>query len=320
LFLFNIFTGTESIPADAVLDAILGRETEKAVWVTIVMQLRLPQAVTALLAGSALAVCGLLLQTLFRNPLAGPSILGVSNGANLGVAVVMLYSGGAIGQSVSENLSVVVAAFAGAVAVLSLVLYLSAKVKSAELVLILGIIIGYLASSGISILNATASADNIRAYVIWGMGTFSGVQKLQLPFFSVAMLIGLFFSILLIKPLNSLLLGDNYASNLGVNIRNLRIYILLITGFLTAVVTAFCGPVSFIGLAVPHIAKMLIGTTNHKILLPTSILTGAAVALACNIFTVIPFGKSLLPLNAVTPFIGAPVVIYVILRLRLREY
>jgi iron complex transport system permease protein len=316
LFLCNIFIGTESIPANAVMDIFFGRETEKSVWTNIVMQLRMPQAITALLAGSALAVCGLLLQTLFRNPLAGPSILGISNGANLGVAIVMLYSGGALGQSVSGHLSVIVAAFTGAMAVLALILYFSAKVKSAELVLILGIIIGYLASSGISILNATAASDNIRAYVLWGMGSFAGVNNLQVPFFTISVIVGLFFSVLLIKPLNTLLLGDNYATNLGVNIRRVRIYILLITGFLTAIVTACCGPVTFIGLAVPHIAKMFLGTANQKFLLPTTVLAGAVIALLCNLFTVMPLSKSLLPLNAVTPFVGAPVIIYVILRRR----
>ncbi|MDL2323291.1 iron ABC transporter permease [Bacteroidales bacterium OttesenSCG-928-A17] len=315
LFLGNLFYGSVSIPASAVMDILLGKDVERSVWTNIILQSRLPQAVTSLLAGSSLAVCGLMLQTLFRNPLAGPSILGISNGANLGVAIVMLYSGGVLGgaSSFGLNLSVVLAAFLGALAVLSLILYFSMRIKSSVLILIIGIITGYLASSGISILNAYASADNVRAYVMWGMGSFSTVSLTQLPFFSICLLLGLFFSILLIKPLNALLLGENYASNLGVNIQRTRLCILLTTGLLTAVVTAFCGPVGFIGLAVPHIARMFLGTSNQQILLPVTILSGAAVALICNLLTVIPFGKGLLPLNAVTPLIGAPVILYVIL-------
>jgi iron complex transport system permease protein len=314
LFLCSLFYGTVSIPARAVMDILFGREVELNVWTSIVMQSRFPQAVTALLSGAALAVSGLMLQTMFRNPLAGPSILGISSGANLGVAIVMLYSGGIIGQSFSGHFSVIVAAFAGAVAVLLLILYFSIRVRNSELVLILGIIIGYLASAGISALNSMAASDSIRAYVLWGMGSFSDVHRIELPLYSAVIVSGLFFSLLLIKPLNALLLGDNYAANLGVNIINTRIYILLITGYLTATVTAYCGPVTFIGLIVPHIARMLTGSSNQKTLLPSTILAGAIVALLCNLLTVIQFGKSLLPLNAVTPFIGAPVIVYVIMK------
>jgi iron complex transport system permease protein len=318
LFFCNLFYGSVSIPASAVMDILSGREPERYVWANIVLQSRLPQAITALLTGSSLAVSGLMLQTLFRNPLAGPSILGISNGANLGVAVVVLYFGGIPGfiGSFSYNLSVIISAFSGALLVLLLILYFSAKIKSNVLVLIIGIMVGYLASSGISILNSYASADNVRTYVMWGMGSFSGVQNIQLPFYAVSILLGLFFSILLIKPLNALLLGESYAMNLGINIIRIRVYILLITGFLTAIVTAFCGPVTFIGLAVPHVARMILGTSNQKLLLPATLLSGAAIALLCNIMTVIPFGKGLLPLNAVTPILGAPIIIYVILHQR----
>jgi iron complex transport system permease protein len=312
LFFCNLFYGTVSIPVSAVVDIFFGRAVEQSVWAHIVLQSRLPQAITALLAGSALAVSGLMLQTLFRNPLAGPSVLGITNGANLGVAIVMLYAGRMSG--LSYHLSVVSAAFIGAFAVLLLMLYFSAKIKSNVLVLIIGIMVGYLASSGISILNAYASSDNVRAYVLWGMGNFSSVHSARLPFYAMAILSGLFFSVLLIKPLNALLLGEHYAANLGVGIISIRIYILLATGLLTAVVTAFCGPVAFLGLAVPHLAQMALGTSNRKLLLPVTILSGAAIALLCNMLTVIPFGKGLLPLNAVTPLLGAPVIIYVILK------
>ena len=318
LFFANLFYGTVSIPASAVIDSLLGKETEKSVWTNIVLQSRLPQTITALLAGSALAVCGLMLQTLFRNPLAGPSILGISDGANLGVALVMLYSGGIISiiGDRSHHLSVVFAAFLGASVVLLIMLYFSSKVKSNVLVLIIGIMISYLASSGISVLNSYATADHVRTYVLWGMGSFSGVSMTQIPYFSQGILIGLLFAVLLIKPLNALLLGENYAMNLGVRIKRTRVFILLITGFLTALVTAFCGPVTFIGLIVPHIARMFIRTSNQKWLLPATLLMGSVVALLCNLLTTIPFGKGILPLNAVTPLIGAPIVIYVILKSR----
>ena len=315
-FLCNLFYGSVSIPASAVMDILFGREVERSAWTSIVLQSRLPQAITAILAGSSLAVSGLMLQTLFRNPLAGPSILGVSDGANLGVAIVMLYSGGIIGTnsiSFGINLSIILAAFSGALVVLGLIIYFSSKVKSNILILIIGMMIGYLASSGISILNSLASSDNLRSYVLWGMGSFSGVSSNQLVFFTITILIGLFASVLLIKPLNALLLGERYASNLGIDIKRVRILILITTGFLTAIVTAFCGPVSFIGLAVPHIARMILGTSNQQLLLPATLLSGAVVALFCNLMTILPFGSGLLPLNAVTPLLGAPVIIYVIL-------
>ena len=315
-FFINLFYGTVSIPASAVIDSLLGKEVDKNVWTSIVLQSRLPQTITALLTGSALAVCGLILQTLFKNPLAGPSILGISDGANFGVALVMLYSGGiiAIGSERSHHLPVIFAAFLGASLVLLLMLYFSSKVKSNILVLIIGIMISYLASSGISILNSYASADNVHSYVMWGMGRFSGVPMEQIPLYSSSILAGLFFAVLLIKPLNALLLGENYATNLGIRVGRIRAAILLTTGFLTAFVTAFCGPVTFIGMVVPNIARMFIRTSNQKWLLPATLLMGGVVALICNLLTTIPFGKGILPLNAVTPLIGAPMVIYVILK------
>lgn len=324
LFLCNLFFGSIAIPFREILNILMGREAERTVWTAIVLQSRLPQAVTALLAGASLSVCGLMLQTLFRNPLAGPGILGISNGANFGVAAVMLYFGGTFASagklSVGMNVSVIAAAFIGAFSVLAVILWLSARVKSNILVLIIGMMVGYLASSGISVLNSFASADNVRAYVIWGMGSFSAVSLSQLPFFCISLVIALLAAILLIKPLNALLLGDSYASNLGVNVRRTRFMILLITGFLTAVVTAFCGPVSFIGLAVPHIARMILGSSDQKLLLPASLLSGAMVALLCNLLISIPLGKGLLPLNAVTPLVGAPVIIYVILNRKNGRY
>ena len=265
----NLFYGAVPIPPSAVLDILSGGGGDNQAWTIILTGSRLPQAVTALLAGAALAVSGLLLQTLFRNPLAGPSILGISDGANLGVALVMLASGGAVG-SLGGYMATVAGAMAGACAILAVIVFFSRRVGSNVMLLIIGIMVGYLVSSCISILNYYASADKVRQFVMWGMGDFSSVSAAQLPFFCTAACAGLAWALLLVKPLNSLLLGDKYASNLGVNVRSVRIHVLLCTGLMTAVVTAFCGPISFIGLAVPHIARLLLGTSDHRVLVPAT--------------------------------------------------
>lgn len=324
LFFFNLFYGSVHIPASKIIDILQGKEVERTAWTNIILQSRLPQAITALLSGAALAVCGLMLQTLFKNPLAGPSILGISDGANLGVAIVMLYFGGNIGRgtgfSIGGSLSVMLAAMIGAMLVLSIIIYLSTKVKNNILILIIGMMIGYIASSGISILNYISSAEGVRSFVMWGMGSFSGVSLNQIPFYSILILTGLLLSILLIKPLNLLLLGERYASNLGINISATRMMIFICTGLLTASVTAFCGPISFIGLAVPHIARLSLGSASHNILLPTTLLMGGIIALICNIATMLPLWNGVLPLSAVTPIIGAPIVIYVILNRKNNRY
>ncbi len=324
LFAGSLVYGAVSIPLDAVADILMGNETVKESWRQILLNSRLPQAVTALLAGASLAVSGLLLQTLFKNPLAGPSILGISDGANLGVAAVMLYFGGTLNMvnslPMSGYLAIVVAAFAGACLILGIIIFFSTKVKSNVMLLIIGIMVGYMASSLISILNYYASTDKVHAFVMWGMGDFSGVSSQQLPFFTSCSLVGLLLSILLIKPLNALLLGEMYAANLGIKVKRTRVLILLCTGILTATATAFCGPISFIGLAVPHIARLLLGSSNHKLLLPVTLLTGSCVALLCNIVMVLPGGNGILPLNAVTPLIGAPVIIYVIMNRKNIQY
>lgn len=321
LFMGNLVYGAVNIPIGDVLSILTGGEAEKASWSMIVLNSRLPQSITAMLAGAGLAISGLMLQTLFRNPLAGPSILGISDGANLGVAIVMLYSGGLLGgMTGGAYFTMILAALAGSIAVLSLIIYFSRKVRSNVMLLIIGIMIGYLASSIISILNYHAAADKVHQFVMWGMGDFTGVSTEKLPYFAFFTTAGLIYSLLLIKPLNALLLGEMYAANLGVKIKSARISILLCTGILTATITAFCGPVSFIGLAVPHVARILLGTSNHKHLVPVTILSGACIAMLCNMLTVIPGSNSLLPLNAVTPMIGAPIIIYVIINRKNLQY
>ncbi len=306
LFAASLMYGAVHIPVEDVLDILAGSYEGKSTWRDIILQNRLPQAVTAAVAGACLAVGGLMLQTLFRNPLAGPSILGISDGANLGVAVVMIYLG------TSSYFSVIISAFIGASVILALIIRFSRKVRSNVMLLIIGIMVGYLASSVISILNYRAAADTVHQYVMWGMGDFGSVSAEKLPVFTAAASAGLLLSILLIKPMNALLLGEAYAANLGIRIERARVLILLCTGVLTAAVTAFCGPVSFIGLAVPHMARLMLGTSNHIRLVPVTILTGAGIALLCNLLTVLPGGGQSLPLNAITPIICAPVIIYVI--------
>lgn len=319
LFVANLLVGSVSIPADEVFRILLGEDTGRASWRYIVWEARLPQALTAMLAGSALAACGLLLQTAFRNPLAGVSILGVNSGAGLGVAVVMLLLGGTLSTgafSLSGFFSVLAGAFAGALAVMALILFFSTVVRSNVMLLIIGLMVGYLVSSVVSLLNFMSTAEGVQSYLVWGMGHFGGVSLRQMPAFAAVVLAGLAGALLLVKPLNALLLGERYAENLGVRVRRVRHVLLVVVGVLTAVTTAFCGPVLFIDLAVPHIARLLLPTANHRLLLPATMLAGAVVALACNLACVLPGGAGLIPLNAVTPLIGAPIVIYVIVRQR----
>ncbi|MBP6065882.1 iron ABC transporter permease [Bacteroides sp.] len=319
----NLLFGSVRIPADAVWNILLGNEVEKASWSFIVWESRFPQAVTALLCGASLAGSGLMLQTAFNNPLADPSILGISSGSSLGVALVMLVGGGSLATglfSFSGLFSIVVGAFMGAMLVMGLILFFSTLIKSNIMLLIIGIMIGYIISSVISLLNFFATAEGVHSYLIWGMGNFGGVSLQQLPYFSVFILLGLLLSVLLIKPLNAMLLGTRYAENLGVNIRRTRNLLLLATGLLTAVTTAFCGPISFIGLAVPHMARLLLGTSNHNVLLPITLLTGGVIALICNLICALPGEAGIIPLNAVTPVLGAPIIIYVIINQRKIQY
>lgn len=321
LFMTNLLYGSVSIPAGEVLQILIGGQASKSSWEFIVLHSRLPQAITAMLCGSSLAASGLLLQTYFHNPLAGPSILGITNGAALGVAIVMLVTGGVIGTSATGipdlqlvgYVAVVAAAFAGAMVVIALLLFVIRFIRNPLAILILGIMVSYLASSFVSLCNFFASADSVYTYVNWGMGSFSNVSLSQLPLFGGFCLVGLATAILLVKPLNAILLGENYASNLGFNMQTTRMLILFSTGILTAITTAFCGPVAFIGLAVPHIARMTMQEADHRVLLPATIFIGAAIALLCNIICLLP-QNLIIPLNAVTPIFGAPVIIYIIIK------
>lgn len=320
-FALNLLVGSVRIPVSAVFSILFGDSSALASahpsWHFIVVESRLPQAITAMLCGAALGVSGLLLQTAFRNPLAGPSIFGIANGAGLGVAIVMLALGGSISTalfSVSGFVAVLLAAFVGAMLVTGVIFFFSTIVRNNVMLLIIGIMVGYLSSSAISLLNFFATEEGVRSYLMWGMGSFGAVSLGHIPFFSISIVIGLVASVLLAKPLNALLLGELYAENLGVDTRRVRNWLLVITGVLTAICTAYCGPIAFLGLAVPHIGRLLLGSENHRQLLPATILIGALVALLCNLVCHLPGEGGIIPLNAVTPLIGAPVVIYVILK------
>ncbi len=320
LFMLNLFVGSVMVPFDDILKVLLHDNTDKTLSV-IIFNYRLPQALTALLAGAALAVAGLLMQTLFRNPLADPSMLGISSGASLGVGMVILLTGAISGAAVSSfgwwsTVGVSLAAFIGAVLVLFVMLAFSSRMKNMTTLIIIGLMIAYLAGSITDIMKFFSLKEDIHAFVIWGMGSFSGVGVSKMPIFAISIIIGLIATFFLSKNLNILLLGEMYAENLGLNIRKNSVIIILVSGYLTAIVTAYCGPIAFVGLAMPHIARFLFKSSDHRLLIPATMLIGMDMALVCNLIARMPGFDGNLPVNAVTAFIGAPVVISVILKSR----
>ena len=317
LFAMSLIVGSVRIPLADVCDILFDKFDGKESWKYIIMENRLPQALTAMLCGASLAVCGLMLQTAFRNPLAGPDVFGISSGAGLGVAIVMLFLGGSVSTTmftVSGFLAILTAAFIGAIVVTMIILFLSTMVKNSVLLLIVGLMVGYVSSSAVALLNFFASEEGVKSYMVWGMGNFGGVSMNHMQLFALLCLVGIIASIFLIKPLNIMLLGTQYAESLGINIRQIRNLLLVTVGLLTAVTTAFCGPVSFLGLAIPHMTRLLLHTENHQILLPCTILCGAVIALLCNLICYLPGDGGIIPLNAVTPLLGAPIIIYVIVK------
>lgn len=318
LVIANILWGSLDIPIEDVWHILCGDEVEgHPAWRIIVLQGRVPQMLTALLTGTALGTCGLLLQTAFRNPLAGPSILGIDSGANLGVAIVLLLLGGttSIGNlTIGGHLLVIIAAMAGALAVMTLLMILGRLLRSQVMLLITGVIISYVTGSIIQLLNYSATEQGVFSFVIWGMGNFVSVGPERLPIFCILSCTGLLLAFLLIKPLDAMLLGNNYAENLGIKIGRVRQMLLLVTGLLTATTTAFCGPISFIGLVVPHLARLILGTAWHRTLMPATMLIGANLALACNLLSTLPRDGSIIPISVITPLIGAPVILHVIIR------
>lgn len=309
----SLVHGSVDIPLTNVYAILYGDDGQRESWKYIVLENRLPQMLTALLAGGALAVSGLLLQTVFRNPLAAPDIFGITSGASLAVALLALAPGVAASLALS-SLSYVAAAFVGAIVVTATIWSIGKMLRNNVMLIIIGVMIGYLSYSAITLLNFFATKEGVKNFAVWGMGNFGNVSMEQMPVFASLAILGSLSTLLLVKPLNAMLLGERYAENLGVNVQRTRNVLILITGLLTAVVTAFCGPIAFVALAVPHIARLLLRTSDHRHLLPITILMGSAVALFCNVLTTLPGDLGILPLNAVTPIIGAPVIIYVIIK------
>lgn len=323
LFALNLVSGSVHIPMRDVVGILFSTDADSAAvnpsWRFIILEGRLPQAITALLCGGAIAVTGLMLQTAFRNPLAGPDVFGISSGAGLGVAVVMLWLGGSVATemfTVTGFVAILSAAFFGAMIVTAIIFLFSNIVRNSVMLLIIGIMVGYVSSSAIELLNFFATEEGVKSYAVWGMGDFGGVSMQMMPVFASVTVVGLILAILMIKPLNALLLGEQYAESMGINTRRARNFLLVVTGVLTAITTAFCGPIAFIGLATPHVARLLIGTENHRRLLPATILCGSVIALLCNFLCYLPGDGGIIPLNAVTPLIGAPVIIYVLVKRR----
>ena len=316
LLVANLFIGTVKIPVGDIVRILIGDGNESEIWRNIIMSSRLPQALTAIMAGAGLAVSGLQMQTVFRNPLAGPSVLGISNGSALGVAFVVLLSGQLGGVALSRlgylgDAAMSVAAIVGALAVMMLILWVSQKVKGNVTLLIIGVMIGYLANAIIGVLKFLSPEEDVKAFVVWGLGSFSRVSGDEMVLFVVLMCILLPLAYLLVKPMNLLLLGDRYAANLGLNIRRI-----VSSGVLVAIVTAYCGPIMFIGLAVPHLARALFRTSDHRILMPATMLCGASLALVCNLIARMPGFEGALPVNSVTALVGAPVIAAVLFRKR----
>ncbi|MEM7355565.1 MAG: iron ABC transporter permease [Acidobacteriota bacterium] len=322
-FLASLAVGSARVPFDEVVTILLGGESERPAWSAIVRQFRLPKALTATLAGAALAVSGLLMQTLFRNPLAGPYILGVSAGASLGVALVVLSVGAGASQmlaglGLAGDLGLAAAASLGAGAALGLVLIAARRVSTLTL-LILGVLFGYATSALVTVLIHFSVAERIQSYVTWTFGSFGGVTWSQVHILAPVLSVGLVLAYLAAKPLNALLLGESYAATMGVSVRRARLLILGSTALLAGGVTAFCGPIGFLGVAVPHLVRGLLRVADHRLLIPASALAGAVVALLSDLVAQLPGSHAVLPLNAVTALIGAPVIGVVILRRRALE-
>ena len=321
LFVLNLLLGTVKIPVGSVCAILCGDGAQNEIWRNIVLNSRVPQALTATMAGAGLAVSGLQMQTVFHNPLAGPSVLGISNGASLGVAFVVLLSGSLGGVALSRlgylgDVAMSVAAIAGALAILGLIAYVSQKVKGNVTLLIIGVMIGYLANAIIGVLKFFSAEEDVKAFVVWGLGSFARVSGDQMLLFVSLMAVLLPLSMLLVKSMNLLLLGDAYARNLGLNIQRSRLLVIISSGVLVAIVTAYCGPIMFIGLAVPHLARALYRTSDHRVLMPGTMLTGGVLALVCNLLARLPGFEGALPVNSVTALVGAPVIAMVLFRRR----
>ena len=317
LFAVNISLGSVSIPLKDIFSSIFGGQASKESWETIIINFRLPKALTAILVGSGLSICGLLMQTLFRNPLAGPFVLGISSGASLGVALLILGAslfGGVFVSLSYSSWALATAAFIGSALVLFAVLVAAKTVRNTMSILIIGLMFGSLTAAVISVLAYFSEAAQIQQYLFWSFGSLGNLSWNEIAVFASIYCIGMAAVFFIIKPLNSYLLGEQYAKSLGMNVKRVRLSILLITSLLTGVITAFSGPIAFIGLAVPHISKMIFNSSNHKILIPASAILGGIILLICDVIAQLPTSEFTLPINAITSLFGAPVVIWLLVR------
>lgn len=323
-FILNLVLGTISIPVGSIWNILSGTGDEPLIWQNIIWKSRFPQTLTALVAGAGLSISGLQMQTVFRNPLAGPSELGISSGASLGVAFIILLSGNIAGTALSTlgffgEVAVSVAAIAGAMTVMAIIIAISQRIRGNVILLIIGVMIGYIATAIIGVLKFFSNDEDVRAYVIWGLGSFAKVSGNQVYTFVLIMAVLIPLSFLLIKTLNLMLLGDGYARNLGLNIKRARLYVICCSCVITAIITAYCGPIVFLGLAVPHLCRTIFVSSDHRILMPAVTLTGASLALLCNLIARMPGFEGALPINSVTALIGAPIVISVLFGKRKNE-
>lgn len=317
LFILNISLGSVDIPLKSVFESLWGQNAEKETWNYIILNYRLPKALTAILVGCGLAISGLLMQTLFRNPLAGPYVLGISSGASLGVAILILGSsilGGSLSVLGQSQLLISIAASLGSFMVLSAVMIVSKQVKNTMSILIIGLMFSSITSAIISILAYFSSAENLQQYMFWGFGSLGNLTWNELAIFLTVFILASVMILPVIKPLNSLLLGENYAKSIGINIQRTKNLILIATSLFTGVITAFAGPIAFIGLAAPHITKLILNTSNHKLLLPASALLGANIMLISDTIAQMPNTQYTLPINAITTIFGAPIVIWLLVR------
>lgn len=319
LFILNLWYGSVDLGWIEVWDTLILNSNANQTSNIIILQYRLPQAITAMSVGIGLSLAGLLLQTTFNNPLAGPSVLGISAGASLGVALMVLL-GGVVGiqlgvtTMILGDMAIVLAAFAGALAVLLVIIFVSGKVGNAVTILIIGIMIGYLVSAIVGTMQFFSSSEDLHAFILWGLGSFSKTSIVQSIMIFVVTFVVFVVIMLFVKPLNAMLLGQQYAISSGFNVRILQSIFILISGFLIALGTAFTGPIAFVGLAVPHIARTFFRTSNHRILIPAVVFIGAALTLGCNLISKLPGYDASLPINAVTSIVGAPIVIWIIIK------
>ena len=318
VWVFNISFGSVSIPFQEIITTIFGDEPSKESWKTIILNYRIPKSFTAILVGSGLSISGLLMQTLFRNPLAGPFVLGISSGASLGVAMLLLGTSLFSGFSVllASSFGMAIAASIGSFLVMTAVMIVANRIRNTMSILIIGLMFGSITSAIISVLAYFSDPEQLQQFIFWGFGSLGNLSWDELTVFIIIYLIGIALLGFILKPLNSLLIGENYAKSMGVNTKLVRNIILITTSLLTGVITAFSGPIAFVGLAVPHISRLIFNSSNHKILIPSSAILGAILMLLADTIAQLPTSEFTLPINAITSLFGAPIVIWLLIRKR----